>query len=148
LQRIESTLKGKNVVPRFAWVSSTIQEWDTHRAALVIRFTKPLVTIYPQPKLPDDDEIGLTMVSPCKFIQSAKDAIVMERLTASPRIVDAYGLLWNILWRSIMPSPKLQYTALTGKSRSGVRQPLPALRTVNNYTIEEKLDAPLKCQKR
>jgi hypothetical protein len=94
-----------------------------------------------QLKLPDDDDDTDHTVNPVSLSKVQKDAIVMERLTASPRIVDAYGYCGTSILAENMPYEVAEHIVPgTGNADQEELDQLPALRPVNNYTIEEKLD--------
>jgi hypothetical protein len=98
-----------------------------------------------QLKLPDDDDDTDHTVNPVSLSKVQKDAIVMERLTASPRIVDAYGYCGTSILAENMPYEVAEHMVPgTGNADQEELDQLPSLRPVNNYTIEEKLDMAIE----
>jgi len=72
------------------------------------------------------------------------DAMVMERLTASPRIVDIYGHCGSAVWVEAIPH-EVEEVIIHG---DGMANPEDLhyeseLNSLNNYTVEEKLDMAL-----
>jgi hypothetical protein len=98
-----------------------------------------------QLKLPEDDDDTDHTVNPVSLSKVQKDAIVMERLTASPRIVDAYGYCGTSILAENMPFEVAEHMVPgTGNADQEELDQLPALRPVNNYTIEEKLNMAIE----
>lgn len=73
-----------------------------------------------------------------------KDAMVMERLTGSPRIVDIYGHCGTAVWVEAIPH-ELEEVIIHGKgmAKQADLHDEDGLKPLNNYTVEEKLDIAL-----
>jgi hypothetical protein len=98
-----------------------------------------------QLKLPKNDDDTDHTVNPQSFSKVQKDVIVMERLTASPRIVGAYGYCGTSILAESMPFEVSQdIIPGTGKADQEDLDKLPSLRSANNYTVEEKLEMAIE----
>jgi hypothetical protein len=98
-----------------------------------------------QLKLPTNDGDTDHTVNPQSFSKVQRDVIVMERLTASPRIVGAYGYCGTSILAESMPFEVSQdIIPGTGKADQEDLDNLPSLRSANNYTVEEKLEMAIE----
>jgi hypothetical protein len=81
---------------------------------------------------------------PSTFSETLMDAVVMERLSASPRIVDIYGHCGSAVWVEAIPFP-IEKVVIHGSGYMKPEQLLGQveLNSYNEYTPEEKLDMAL-----
>jgi hypothetical protein len=77
------------------------------------------------------------------LMETLMDALVMERLTASPRIVDIYGNCGTAVWVEAIPF-EVEEVIVHGDGYIKPEQlSNPELRSYNEYTPQEKLDMAL-----
>jgi serine/threonine protein kinase len=73
------------------------------------------------------------------------DAIVSEKLTSSPRIVDIYGFCGVSMLNEAMPNGNMMSVAVPGKGRLGkALSPIGELDVRNKLTATEKLEYALE----
>lgn len=97
---------------------------------------------------PDDMKFALKMMrykhdyEPGTYWKTLNDALVMERLTASPRIVDIYGHCGATVWVEAMPN-EVEEIIVKGEGMAKQKDLPSELTPLNPYTVEEKLDMAL-----
>jgi hypothetical protein len=81
---------------------------------------------------------------PTTFIETRMDALVMERLTSSPRIVDIYGHCGSAVWVEAIPFP-IEEVIVHGDGYMKPEQLMDQteLKSYNQFTPKEKLDIAL-----
>jgi len=94
-----------------------------------------------QLRMPEDDDDTDHTVNRSSLAKVQKDAIVMERLTASPYIVDAFGLCGTSIFSEVMPNEVADLIIPgDGYAEQEELDGQPSVVSGNNYTIAEKLD--------
>jgi len=76
------------------------------------------------------------------YWNTLNDALVMERLTGSPRIVDIYAHCGGTVWVEGLPH-EVEEVIIPGKGMVKPEDLPEELTPMNNYTLEEKLDLAL-----
>ena len=103
-----------------------------------------------QMKLPfsdaDDDGEGDGdhMPNHRSFGKIQREAVIMERLTSSPRIISSYGHCGLSVLAETTPIEVANFIVPnSGHARQSAMDALPQIRSLNNYTVVEKLDMAL-----
>lgn len=91
-------------------------------------------------QLPEDDEDTDHLPSPSSFFKIHHEAIIMERLTSSPTIVNIYGHCATSVIAEVMPEElTTKIVPLPGYIKQTDLNNRPTL-CQNNLTLEEKLE--------
>lgn len=91
--------------------------------------------------MPEDEADYDHIVNSRSLEKVQKDAIIMERLTASSYIVDAYGLCGTSIFAENMPNEVAELIIPgSGHAKQNELDRLPELVPGNKYSVEEKLD--------
>lgn len=93
-----------------------------------------------QMRLPEDDNDGAHLPSSSSFLKIHNEAIIMERLTSAPSIVDIYGHCGTSILAETMPGEvTTDIVPLPGYIDQSDLDKKPTL-CQNNLTIQEKLE--------
>jgi serine/threonine protein kinase len=101
-----------------------------------------------QTRLPTDDDDEYHLPSHKSFRKTEREAIIMERLTASPRIVNIYGFCGlSILSETALDEVADLIVPPPGQINQSVLDQQPLVQSMNNYTAVEKLKIALDMSK-
>jgi serine/threonine protein kinase len=99
-------------------------------------------------RLPIDDDDDEHMPHPNSFNKIQKEALIMERLTSSPRIVSIYGHCGLSVLAETTPDEIVNFIVPeSGHANRTLLEQLPHIQSMNNYTAIEKLDIALDMSK-
>jgi hypothetical protein len=115
----------------------------------VLDTESPVDFVLKKMKLPEDDYDKDHLANPKGFAKIQREAIVMERLTASPRIVGIYGhCALSVLSESVPNEIADHIVPNSGHARQSDMDRRPQIQSLNNYTTTEMLDIALesKCR--
>lgn len=78
------------------------------------------------------------------FFNVLRDALVMEKLTASPRIIDMYGHCGTAVWVEAIPYEMEEVIVPgSGYSKQKDLRDEDDVKPKNDYTVDEKLEIAL-----
>lgn len=105
----------------------------------------PTDFVLKQTRLPEDDDDEYHLPSHKSFSKTEREAIIMERLTASPRIVNIYGYCGlSVLSETALVEVADLIVPPPGHINQAVLDQQPYFHSMNNYTATEKLDIALE----
>ena len=100
--------------------------------------------VFKQLKLPHNDDDWAHLVHVESLFKIQREAIIMERLSASPRIVDIYGHCGtSILSECMAAEISNQIIPNSGHGDESALNALPQVPCNNNFTLQEKIDIAL-----
>ncbi len=100
--------------------------------------------VFKQLKLPHDDDDWPHLVHVESLFKIQREAIIMERLSASPRIVNIYGHCGTSILSELMAAEiSNQIIPNSGHDDERALNALPEVPCNNNFTLQEKIDIAL-----
>lgn len=122
---------------RYAWLiaDSALVQTEANRDNFVLK----------QMQIPSDDDDTDHTPNPRSFSKIQREAIIMERLTASPRIISTFGHCALSILAETTPHEVADFIVPnSGHANQTEQDELPQIRSLNNYTMTEKIDMALE----
>lgn len=134
---LTTLLRSSHGYYRDAWLMAdpSVDETETHADDFVLK----------QMRMPYDDDDTDHIPNAKSFAKIQREAIVMERLTASPYIITTYGHCALSVLSESMPFEVAEFIVPnSGHALQSEMDRLPKIISLNNYTTTEKLDMVLQ----